>query len=123
MSVRGIRGATVVECDEPTAIWVATRELLTAILAANPSLNTVDLASVWFTATPDLKSAYPAAAARQMGWTDVPLMCVQELDVPGSLARCIRVLLHWNTEQPQESVRHVFLGEAATLRPDLVRKI
>ena len=123
MSVRGIRGATVVECDEPTAIWVATRELLTAILAANPSLNTVDLASVWFTATPDLKSAYPAAAARQMGWTDVPLMCVQELDVPGSLARCIRVLLHWNTEQPQEFVRHVFLGEAATLRPDLVRKI
>lgn len=123
MSVRGIRGATVVECDEPTAIWVATRELLTAILAANPSLNTVDLASVWFTATPDLKSAYPAAAARQMGWTDVPLMCVQELDVPGSLARCIQVLLHWNTEQPQEFVRHVFLGEAATLRPDLVRKI
>ena len=123
MSVRGIRGATVVECDEPTAIWVATRELLTAILAANPSLNTVDLASVWFTATPDLKSAYPAAAARQMGWTDVPLMCVQEMDVPGSLARCIRVLLHWNTEQPQEFVRHVFLGEAATLRPDLVRKI
>jgi chorismate mutase len=123
MSVRGIRGATVVECDEPTAIWVATRELLMAILAANPSLNTVDLASVWFTATPDLKSAYPAAAARQMGWTDVPLMCVQEMDVPGSLARCIRVLLHWNTEQPQESVRHVFLGEAATLRPDLVRKI
>ena len=123
MSVRGIRGATVVECDEPTAIWVATRELLTAIQAANPSLNTVDLASVWFSATSDLKSAYPAAAARQMGWTDVPLMCVQEMDVPGSLARCIRVLLHWNTEQPQESVRHVFLGEAATLRPDLARKI
>ena len=123
MSVRGIRGATVVECDEPTAIWVATRELLTAIQSANPSLNTVDLASVWFSATPDLKSAYPAAAARQMGWTDVPLMCVQEMEVAGSLARCIRVLLHWNTELPQEAVRHVFLGEAAALRPDWVRKI
>ena len=123
MSVRGIRGATVVECDEPTAIWVATRELLTAIQSANPSLNTVDLASVWFSATPDLKSTYPAAAARQMGWTDVPLMCVQEMEVAGSLARCIRVLLHWNTELPQEAVRHVFLGEAAALRPDWVRKI
>ncbi len=123
MSVRGIRGATVVECDEPTAIWVATRELLMEIQTANPSLNTVDLASIWFSATPDLKSAYPAAAARQMGWTDVPLMCVQEMDVPDSLVRCIRVLLHWNTELPQEAVRHVFLGEAATLRPDLVRKI
>jgi chorismate mutase len=123
MSVRGIRGATVVECDEPTAIWVATRELLVAIQSANPSLNTVDLASIWFSATPDLKSAYPAAAARQMGWTDVPLMCVQEMDVPDSLARCIRVLVHWNTELPQEAVRHVFLGEAATLRPDLIQKI
>ncbi len=123
MSVRGIRGATVVECDEPTAIWVATRELLMEIQTANPSLNTVDLASIWFSATPDLKSAYPAAAARQMGWTDVPLMCVQEMAVPDSLAHCIRVLLHWNTELPQEAVRHVFLGEAATLRPDLVKKI
>ena len=123
MSVRGIRGAIVVECDEPAAIWVATRELLTAIQSANPSLNTVDLASVWFSATPDLKSTYPAAAARQMGWTDVPLMCVQEMEVAGSLARCIRVLLHWNTELPQEAVRHVFLGEAAALRPDWVRKI
>ena len=123
MSIRGIRGATVVECDEPTAIWVATRELLMAIQSANPSLKTIDLASVWFSATPDLKSAYPAAAARQMGWSDVPLMCVQEMDVPGSLVRCIRVLLHWNTELPQEAVRHVFLKEAATLRPDLVRKI
>jgi len=93
------------------------------IQTANPSLNTVDLASIWFSATPDLKSAYPAAAARQMGWTDVPLMCVQEMAVPDSLARCIRVLLHWNTELPQEAVRHVFLGEAATLRPDLVKKI
>ena len=123
MSVRGIRGATVVERDEPAAIWVATRELLLAIQSANPSLKTVDLASVWFSTTPDLKSAYPAAAARQMGWTDVPLMCVQEMDVPGSLAHCIRVLLHWNTELPQEAVQHVFLGEAAALRPDLVRKI
>lgn len=123
MSVRGVRGATVAACDEPTAIWAATRELLAAILSANPTMTTVDLASVWFSATHDLTSAYPAAAARQMGWTEVPLMCLQEMEVTGSLPRCIRVLLHWNTELPQEAVHHVFLGEAAGLRPDLARTI
>jgi len=123
MSIRGIRGATVVDCDEATAIWVATRELLEQILKANPNLRTIDLASVWFSVTPDLHAAYPAAAARQMGWNDVPLMCVQEMVVTGSLERCIRVLMHWNTEIPQDAVRHVFLGAAAELRPDLARKI
>jgi chorismate mutase len=119
MAVRGIRGAAVAERDEKEAIWSATRSLLEAILAANPSLRPDDLASAWFTVTLDLSAAYPAVAARQLGWTQVPLMCVQEMAVPGSLAHCIRVLLHWNTDLPQESIAHVYLGAAQTLRPDL----
>jgi chorismate mutase len=119
MAVRGIRGAAVAERDEKEAIWSATRSLLEAMLAANPSLRPDDLASAWFTVTPDLSAVYPAVAARQLGWTHVPLMCVQEMAVPGSLTRCIRVLLHWNTDLPQESITHVYLGAAQTLRPDL----
>ena len=121
MPVRGIRGAVVAERDEPEAIWSATRSLLQAILDANPGLRPADLASAWFTATPDLSAAYPAAAARQMGWTQVPLMCVQEMAVTSSLARCIRVLLHWNTDLPQEQIAHVYLGAAQSLRPDLAQ--
>lgn len=123
MTVRGIRGATVVERDEPGAIHSATRALLEAIQAANPSLQLADLASAWFTATPDLCTAYPAVAARQLGWIQVPLMCVQEMAVPGSLARCIRVLLHWNTDLPQAAIQHVYLGAAESLRPDLALKL
>lgn len=121
MTVRGIRGATVVVYDEPEAVLSATRELLSAILKANPTLNPDDLASAVFTVTGDLCSAYPARAARQLGWDDVPLMCALEIPVPGSLPRCIRVLLHWNTDLPQSSVRHVYLGAASSLRPDLTQ--
>ena len=120
MPVRGIRGATVAEEDRPEAILAATRELLGRIVQANPSLDTADLASVLFTVSDDLHSAYPALAARELGWTDVPLLCAREIPVPGGLARCIRVLLHWNTALPQDAVRHVYLGPtAAALRPDL----
>ncbi len=121
MPVRGIRGAVVVEQDDPEEVLAATRELLSALLKANPSLNLPDLASAIFTVTGDLCSAYPARAARQLGWDDVPLMCALEIPVPGSLPRCIRVLLHWNTDLPQAAVRHVYLGQAASLRPDLVQ--
>jgi chorismate mutase len=119
MPVRGIRGATVVETDQPESILTMTRDLLGAILKANPALQTIDLASVLFTVTEDLCSAYPAQAARQMGWTNVPMMCMQEIPVPGGLPRCIRVLLHWNVDLPQECIHHVYLGAASTLRPDL----
>jgi chorismate mutase len=122
MSVRGIRGATTTSQDEPGAILSATRELLAAILEANPSLCPEDIASALFTLTDDLSAAYPARAARELGWTDVPLMCAKEIPVPGSLPCCIRVLLHWNTSLPQSAVRHVYLREAAGLRPDLVSK-
>ncbi|PKN86045.1 MAG: chorismate mutase, partial [Chloroflexi bacterium HGW-Chloroflexi-7] len=90
-----------------------------AILKANPCLVTADIASAWFTVTSDLQLIHPAKAAREMGWKDVPLMCSREIDVPGSLPRCVRVLIHWNTDLPQSSVKHVYLHEAATLRPDL----
>ncbi len=119
MPVRGIRGATTAAADQPAAITEATRELLGAILAANPDLRPQDLASAQFTVTEDLSAAYPAAAARELGWTDVPLICAREIPVPGGLPRCIRVLLHWNTDLPQSAIRHVYLGAAAALRPDV----
>jgi len=119
MPVRGIRGATTAAADQPAAITEATRELLGAILAANPDLRSQDLASALFTVTEDLSAAYPAAAARELGWTEVPLICAREIPVPGGLPHCIRVLLHWNTDLPQSAIRHVYLGAAAALRPDL----
>jgi chorismate mutase len=122
MSLRGVRGAITVERDQPEEILAASGELLAAILQANPALQPEDLASVIFTVTGDLCSAYPAKAARQMGWTEVPLMCALEIPVPGGLPRCIRVLLHWNTGLPQQSIHHVYLKEAASLRPDLARR-
>ncbi len=119
MTLRGIRGATTVEADQPEVILTATQELLTAILRANPSLQIEDIASVVFTVTDDLASVHPALGARQMGWDNVPLMCAGEIPVPGGLPRCIRVLLHWNTSLAQDAVRHVYMKEAVKLRPDL----
>jgi chorismate mutase len=89
------------------------------MVKANPDLLPEDIASIIFTVTEDLSAAYPARAARQLGWTTVPLFCAREIPVPSSLQRCIRVLLHWNTDLPQAKIRHVYLGEAATLRPDI----
>ena len=119
MSVRGIRGAIDVSKDEPEAILEATRALLEALLEANPTLQPTDLASVIFTTTPDLNSVYPAQGARQLGWTEIALLCTREIPVPDGLPRVVRVLAHWNTELPQEAIHHVYLGEAAQLRPDL----
>lgn len=120
MPVRGIRGATVAEANLPEPIYQATRDLLLAILNANPGLGPDAIASVFFTVTDDLNAAYPARSARDLGWDQVPLMCAQEISVPGSLPHCIRVLLHWNTELPASAIRHVYLGAAAALRPDLM---
>jgi len=118
MAVRGIRGATTSQADE-ASILSATRELLSAILKANPTLQTADIASAWFTVTSDLQLVHPAKAAREMGWNQVPLMCSSEIDVPGSLCQCVRVLIHWNTDLPQSAVKHVYLHDAVKLRPDL----
>jgi len=122
MPLRGIRGATVASQDQPEIILAATRELLEAMCAANPLLQPEDLASAIFTATSDLTSVYPARAARQLGWVQVPLLSAREIDVPGGLPRCIRVLLHWNTDLTQGEVRHVYLREAKKLRPDLEKE-
>ena len=88
-------------------------------MEANPTLHPDDLASGLFTTTEDLCSAYPAQAAREMGWTQVPMICSREIPVPGGLPRCIRVLLLWNTDLPQNKIRHIYSGDAANLRPDL----
>ncbi|MGC9467378.1 MAG: chorismate mutase [Anaerolineae bacterium] len=119
MGCRGVRGAITVEENTATAILDATRALLVAMVAEN-GFAVEELGSVIFTATSDLDAAYPAAAARQMGWTQTPLLCMQEMAVKGSLQRCIRVLLHWNTDCSPAQVKHVYLGGAKTLRPDLV---
>jgi chorismate mutase len=120
MAIRGIRGATTVSADEPDLILEATRELLEAILDANSSMKSEDVGSALFTVTDDLASTFPAQAARQMGWSLVPMTCAREIPVPGSLRMVIRVLVHWNTEIPQNKIAHVYLREAVKLRPDLV---
>ena len=109
MSVRGIRGATVTAGDCPEAILSATQEMLASIRQANPTLRLEDIASAIFTVTQDLQAAYPAQAARQMGWIHVPMICAREIPVPEGLKNCIRVLLHWNTELPQSAIHHVYL--------------
>jgi chorismate mutase len=121
MPVRGIRGATTIEKDGAEEVLAATRELLEAICAANAWLRTEDVASALFTVTDDIRSVYPARAARDLGWTEVPLTCAQEIPVEGSLPLCIRVLVLWNTDLEQKAVRAVYLREAARLRPDLTR--
>lgn len=118
---RGIRGATTVEHDSATVILEATRELLDRIVEAN-GVAVEDLASAFFTVTPDLTAAFPAAAARDLGWQHVALLDAQEIPVPGSLPRCVRVLLHWNTGTPPAEIRHVYLRGAASLRPDLASR-
>lgn len=119
MPVRGIRGAITVEQDQPELILAAVIELLQSICQKNPTLATQDIASVTFTSTADLVSLYPAVAARNLGWTEVPLMCLPELPVNGSLVRCIRVLIHWNTDLHQSEIKHCYLRDAVWLRPDL----
>lgn len=118
MALRGVRGAIVVEENTAEAILRATSQLLTAMLSANPTLDPDEVASCFFTVTPDLTAEYPAKAARQMGWSDVPLICAQEMAVPHGLKRCVRILIHWNTELNASEIEHVYLGEAAQLRPE-----
>jgi chorismate mutase len=112
---RGIRGATFAPEDTPEAIWSATRELLAALTEAN-GVATEDIASAFFTTTPDLRSAFPARAARELGWIDVPLLGATEMDHPTAPRRCIRVLLHWNTSRKQNEIVHVYLRGAAVMR-------
>ena len=112
---RGVRGATFIDEDTPEAILAGTRELLSAIVHAN-DIATEDIASAFFTSTADLRSAFPARAARDLGWADVPLLGATEVDRPGGPPRCIRVLLHWNTSRRQDEVVHVYLRGSDAMR-------
>ncbi len=117
--VRAVRGATTVTADEPALIREAVTELLETVLDDN-DLAPADLVSAIFTATPDLVSEFPAHAARLYGWTDVPLLCAQELPVHGALPRCIRVMVHAETRRTRSEIRHVYLRDAILLRADLL---
>ncbi|NLN88029.1 MAG: chorismate mutase [Syntrophomonadaceae bacterium] len=118
MAVRGIRGAITVARDDKEEIYLATRVLLQEMIQKN-GLSAKDLISIIFTVTPDLSSAFPATAARDMGLSMVPLICTQEIPVPGALPLCIRVLMHVDTPKTQGEISHRFLRTAAQLRPDL----
>jgi chorismate mutase len=118
MPVRGIRGATTVQHDSSEEILTATRELLLAIIAAN-GIQPEDIASAVFTTTPDLTADYPARATRELGWGAVPLLGATEMRVNGGLPRCIRVLVHVNTDTEPSRIKHIYLRGARRLRPDL----
>ena len=118
MFCRGVRGATTVEENTSEAILRGTQELFARIVRAN-NIQPEDVASVIFTTTHDLNAEFPAIAARQFGWSNIALLCGNELDVPGSLRRCIRILIHWNTEKSADEIHHVYIRGAANLRPDI----
>ncbi|HTA75422.1 MAG TPA: chorismate mutase [Gemmatimonadaceae bacterium] len=118
MRLRAIRGAITVDRDAPELVYAATRELLSEIIARN-GVDLDHIISVIFTVTPDLTSAFPAMAARSMGWLDVPLLCTMEIPVPGAMAHCIRVLLHVESDRQRSAIQHVYLGDAQSLRPDI----
>jgi chorismate mutase len=119
MAVRGVRGATCVTADEPGLIREAAKELMEEILRRNQIHDFDDVISAVFTTTEDLVSAFPAEAARALGMNQVPLLCAREIPVPNSMPRCIRILLHINSERMPSQIEHVYLREAQKLRPDL----
>ena len=118
MLCRGVRGATTADANSREEILTATRQLLALMIRIN-GIEPEDVGSAIFSLTRDLDAEFPALAARQLGWLDVPLLCTYEVDVPGSLRKCVRVLIHWNTTKPQDAIRHVYIKEAVKLRPDL----
>jgi chorismate mutase len=118
MACRGVRGATTVESNSREDILLGTRQLL-ALMVRQNGIEPADVASVIFTTSPDINGEFPALAARQLGWLHTALMCFHELDVPGSLPRCVRILIHWNTDKPAEDIVHVYVKDAQRLRPDL----
>ena len=119
LMVRGVRGATTVTANDADLIIAATEALLRTIIDAN-GIDEDAVASVFFTTTPDLTAAYPAKAARNIGWRHTALMGMQEMDNPNGLAHCIRVLIHWNTEKAQDELVHIYMNGAEKLRPDFL---
>lgn len=118
MACRGVRGATTADANTSEAVLKATRELLALMIRLN-DIHPEDVASAMFTTTRDLDAEFPALAARQLGWLNVALLCSYELSISGSLGKCVRILLHWNTEKTSEEIVHVYIKGATRLRPDL----
>jgi chorismate mutase len=114
---RGIRGATTAAANTAEDIHEATEELVIALIELN-EIDVDDIASVIFTTSPDLNASFPAVAARRFGWTEVPMICSHEMDVPGSLTHAVRVLVHINTSKAPSEIRHVYLKGARQLRPE-----
>ncbi len=121
MSTRGVRGATTAASNTAESILSATSDLLQEMADSN-GIDAADIGSIIFTVTADVNAAFPARAARLLGWTHVPLLDAQEIPVPDSLERCIRVLILWNTDRQQQEIVHVYQGRARSLRPDLTRE-
>lgn len=117
MAVRGVRGATVADINSKEAIIAETKILLSTMVDSN-GMDYDDIASAFFSVTTDLDAEFPAIAARELGMSDVPLLCLNEINVPGSLGRCIRILLHWNTDKAASEIIHPYLKDAVRLRPD-----
>jgi chorismate mutase len=118
--VRAIRGATCLTADDAAQMREAVGELVSAMMTKN-GIASESVVSVILTATPDLTSTFPAEGARQVGLTDVPLLCAQEMDVQGALPRVVRIMMHVNTDQPRSDIQHVYLRGAEVLRQDLHR--
>ena len=118
MPCYGVRGATTADANTSEEILKATRQLLALMIRQN-DIRQEDVASAIFTTTPDIDAEFPALAARQLGWLDVPLMCGHEMTVPGGLTLCVRVLIHWNTDRRQDEIEHIYVRDAKQLRPDL----
>jgi len=119
-AVRAVRGAIQLDVDEREHVLSSTRELVSSVLAAN-SLTSEDVISIMFTATPDVRSEFPAVAARELGLGDVPLMCTQELDIIGAMPLVIRLMALVNTTLSRDQVTHVYLRGATALRRDLAQ--
>ena len=119
MKVRGVRGATTSDSNSREDILLAAHDLITGIIEAN-GIVVDDVASILFSTTADLNAEFPAVAARNLGFTNTALECLVEMNVPGSLARCIRVLMHVNSDKQQNEIRHIYLKNAKSLRADLI---
>ncbi|HEY4567016.1 MAG TPA: chorismate mutase [Savagea sp.] len=120
--MRGIRGATTVAKDEPSLILEATEQLTLEMAKAN-DVDPEEIVSVIVSTTPDLRSVFPARAIRSLeGWTYVPVMCTHEMDVPGAIERCVRLLMNVNSDKTQKEIQHIYQNEAVRLRPDLVEE-
>jgi chorismate mutase len=119
--VAAIRGATTVVTNNEQEILEATAELLEKIVEQN-GITVEDIISIIFSTTKDLDAVFPAVAARRLGWIHTAMMCTNEIDVPGSLTKCIRVMMHINTEKKNDELKYIYLRDARSLRPDLEDK-